>query len=249
MARILLVDDEHNIRLMVSLALRHVGHEVETASDGVEAIEKFADGRSWDLVLLDQRMPGPQGLDVLQAMRRTDPNCRVIIITAYGTVDLAREAMTLGARDLLRKPFTTDMLRGVVSAALSESSGAPAPVIAVNGYRVRPAHSIEETTSGVRMTFSVSTPSQTIETCAVEVRHDVADQAQAHAVRHAQRAFRRPADLWRIIGEELLANYLWQNADLPVNRLLCADELTSAMRRRLDAVAPERVSAQEAHHA
>ena len=64
MARILIVDDENNIRMMVRLALQHVGHTVETAADGAEGLQKFGNGSNFDLVLLDQRMPGLEGLDV-----------------------------------------------------------------------------------------------------------------------------------------------------------------------------------------
>lgn len=235
MARILLVDDEHNIRLMVSLALRHVGHEVETASDGVEAIEKFADGRSWDLVLLDQRMPGPQGLEVLRTMRQTDPNCRVIIITAYGTVELAREAVELGARDLLRKPFTTEMLRGVVDAIMSEDPRLYPSAMAVNGFRLIPVGVRGEAGGQVRVEFTVRTPSGAMETCLAEIPAALVEQVRDYVAAGQGEIIAGVSPVvWQALGEDLLANYLWQNADLPSNGLLVADELTGRMRRRLD---------------
>lgn len=118
-ARILIVDDEEHIRETMQMALEAAAYEVETAADGTEALEKFGNGSQWDLVLLDQRMPGMEGLEVLRQMRERDPAARVAMVTAYGTIDLAVEAMKSGAVDFLRKPFTPDVLRGVVKAVLS----------------------------------------------------------------------------------------------------------------------------------
>src|SRR5688572_8246742 len=122
MARILVVDDEHNVRLMIRLALQHVGHTVALAADGPEGLDKFGDGTAWDLTLLDHRMPGIEGLEVLREMRRRDVNAKVIMITAFGTIDLAIEAMKAGAMDFLRKPFKADTLRGTVQAVLEDTS-------------------------------------------------------------------------------------------------------------------------------
>src|ERR1051326_4933568 len=66
MARVLIIDDETNIRVMIKLALRGAGHSVGMASDGREGLETFQDGVRWDLVLLDQRMPGMEGIEVLR---------------------------------------------------------------------------------------------------------------------------------------------------------------------------------------
>ena len=113
MAKILIVDDESNIRMMLRLALEHVGHTVGLAADGAEGLEKFGGGADWDLVLLDHRMPGIEGIDVLREIRARKPDARVVMITAFGTVDLASEALRLGATDFLRKPFTVELLRRV----------------------------------------------------------------------------------------------------------------------------------------
>src|SRR2546423_33647 len=138
MARILLVDDESNIRMMIRLALQHVGHSVETAADGPEGLDKFGDGAGFDLTLLDHRMPGMEGLEVLREMRRRDPLAKIIMITAFGTIDLAVDAMKAGATDFLRKPFTADTLRRAVDAALqdaetAEEAAPPYAVTTVNG--------------------------------------------------------------------------------------------------------------------
>ena len=121
MARILLIDDEANIRMMVKMALEQKKHSVETAADGPDGLIKFGTGTGWDLVLLDHRMPGMDGIDVLHELRRRDPKCRVVMITAFGTFQLARTAIEAGATDFLRKPFTIETLRDFVAAALDRA--------------------------------------------------------------------------------------------------------------------------------
>src|SRR5580704_8703285 len=123
MARVLVVDDEHNIRTMIRLTLEHSGHTVVTAADGQEGLDKFGDGTGIDVVLLDQRMPDLEGITVLKQMLFHNPSARIVMITAFGTVDLAVEAMKSGATDFMRKPFTAETLRGAVVAAL-RSGGA-----------------------------------------------------------------------------------------------------------------------------
>src|ERR1044071_1648118 len=123
MARILVIDDESNIRMMIRLALEREG--------------------PWDLILLDQRMPDKTGLEILRELREKEKDVRIIMITAFGTIDLAVDAMKAGATDFLRKPFTVDILRGAVKAALSDHSATGPEDEAVtyaetllNGFRI-----------------------------------------------------------------------------------------------------------------
>src|SRR6266700_3156261 len=97
MAKIIVIDDESNIRMMIRFSLQHVGHEVDLAIDGEDGLRMYRDGQKYDLVLLDQRMEGMVGLEVLKEIRLRNPFARVIMITAYGTVDLAVDAMKAGA--------------------------------------------------------------------------------------------------------------------------------------------------------
>ena len=88
--------------------------------------------RRFDAVLLDQKMPGLDGIETLRQIRGRAPAARVIMITAFGTIELAVEAMKLGATDFLRKPLTPEALRGALAAALSKAPPAapaarPAP--------------------------------------------------------------------------------------------------------------------------
>jgi DNA-binding NtrC family response regulator len=117
---ILIVDDEKNIRLALSMALETLGLPLETAASGEEALAKLDQG-GYGLMLLDLRMPGMDGMEVLRRVSRQRPEVKVIIITAYGSIDLAVEAMKLGAVDFLQKPFDATQVRGVVRRLLEKS--------------------------------------------------------------------------------------------------------------------------------
>lgn len=123
MSRILIIDDEENIRLTVKTCLLGAGYEVQTAINGEDGLEQFATNPA-DLVLLDMKMPGKTGLDVLRELRQQS-NVSVIMITAFGNVEDAVSAMKLGAVDYLRKPFTPDQIRGIVAEVLERQSLRP----------------------------------------------------------------------------------------------------------------------------
>jgi DNA-binding NtrC family response regulator len=116
---ILIVDDEKNIRLALSMALEQLDIPVETAASGEEALERVAQGR-YGLMLLDLRMPGLDGMEVLRQVSQQQPEIKVIIITAYGSIDLAVEAMKLGAVDFLQKPFDVGQVRDMVRRILEK---------------------------------------------------------------------------------------------------------------------------------
>jgi DNA-binding NtrC family response regulator len=115
--RLLIVDDEKNIRLTVRYTLEPLGFEVDAAVNGEEALEKL-EAQPYDLVLLDLRMPGMEGLQVLRQIARRQPHTPVAIVTAHGTVENAVEAMKLGAIDFIRKPFSPNELRELVTTIL-----------------------------------------------------------------------------------------------------------------------------------
>ena len=107
MRRILIVDDEENIRLVLRTLLRRHGYEVETAASGEEAlplVESFGP----DVVLADVRMPKMGGLDLLATLRAKGHDATVIVMSAYGNLDQAIEAMKAGAYDYIQKPFKND---------------------------------------------------------------------------------------------------------------------------------------------
>lgn len=115
----LVVDDEKNIRLALSMALEQLDIPVDTAASGEEALEKLATG-GYGIMLLDLRMPGLDGMEVLRRVAQERPELKVIIITVYGSVDLAVEAMKLGAVDFLEKPFEVTQVREVLRRILEK---------------------------------------------------------------------------------------------------------------------------------
>jgi len=107
--RILVVDDEENLRRTLSVGLHQAGYEVETAASGTDAIARLPHA-IYDIVITDVRMPGPDGLAVLEEVKRVHPATLVIMMSAYGSTDLAIEAVKRGAADYIAKPFRSDEL-------------------------------------------------------------------------------------------------------------------------------------------
>jgi two-component system nitrogen regulation response regulator GlnG len=115
--RILVVDDEENVRWALRKALERAGYRVDLATDGSTGL-RAAEDPGVNLVLLDVRLPGRDGLDVLREIRKRRPDLPVIMMTAYGTLQVAVEAMKLGAYDYIGKPFDMDEVVLVVEKAL-----------------------------------------------------------------------------------------------------------------------------------
>lgn len=110
MNTILLVEDKESLARMLEEALGAEGLQVEWAADGTQAMRKLASGQRYAAVVTDLRMPGHDGIEVLKRSRAEDPDCPVIVMTAYGTVGDAVEAMRIGAFDFIEKPIDVDHL-------------------------------------------------------------------------------------------------------------------------------------------
>ncbi|WP_202707611.1 response regulator [Sporosalibacterium faouarense] len=119
--KILVVDDEKNIRMTLSQCLKGENYDVELAVNGEEGLNKL-EGNDFDLVLLDIKMPGLTGMEVLKKLRDKGNNINVIMMTAYGTIEKAVEAMKLGAIDFLSKPFTPEEIRKLVNDVLGREA-------------------------------------------------------------------------------------------------------------------------------
>ncbi len=106
-SRILLIDDEESFRHMLSVILKKRGYDVETANNGIDGLKKVDTG-SYDTVLCDIRMPEMDGLEFLKGAQKAGCEATIIMMSAYGTLDTAIEAMKLGAYDYISKPFKPD---------------------------------------------------------------------------------------------------------------------------------------------
>lgn len=116
-ARILVVDDEEVVRYSYARTLSGQHCEVQAAENGQEALQLLGH-RNFDLVLLDLRMPGLDGLTVLKAIKHQWPDSEVIVITGFPSVESAKQAVPLGAYDYLAKPAGPEDLINAASKAL-----------------------------------------------------------------------------------------------------------------------------------
>jgi two-component system, NtrC family, response regulator HydG len=115
--KILVVDDQRNMRTTLAMMLRGSGYGVDEAGDGAQGMEKGATG-AHDVVITDLRMGDYDGIEVLRAVKEAQPMTEVIVMTAYGTIESAVEAMRLGAFDYIQKPFSEQELLVKVSKAI-----------------------------------------------------------------------------------------------------------------------------------
>jgi len=119
MEKILVVDDQRNMRTTLAIMLRGAGYDVDEAADGKQGAE-LGVGGAYDLVITDLRMGKLSGIDVLRAVKKNFALTEVIVMTAYGTIETAVEAMRLGAHDYIQKPFTEQELLMKVDRALAK---------------------------------------------------------------------------------------------------------------------------------
>src|SRR5467141_3772024 len=114
---ILVVDDEKSQREILDMILSSEGYDVTTAASGEAAI-KFAKDRSFDLALTDLKMTGMDGIELLQHLLGLDSSIIVILLTAHGSIESAKEALRRGAFDYLQKPYDRDTLLDTIKRAL-----------------------------------------------------------------------------------------------------------------------------------
>ncbi len=126
---VLVVDDEPGMRLALKANFQREGWSVETASGAVEALRKF-DGGHFPLVVTDVRMPDGDGLHLMRSVRQSSPSTSVIVLTAFGTVPEAVQAMQDGACDYLTKPISFEQLQSAVSRVMNQSNRVTDPEVA-----------------------------------------------------------------------------------------------------------------------
>jgi DNA-binding response OmpR family regulator len=229
-SRLLIVDDEPHIRSVMRITLEDAGYEVSEAGSGEEALELIGAAATCDLMLLDERMPGIDGLETLRRLRALDADVVVIMVTAYASTELAVDAMKLGATDFVRKPMSPDTLRAAVDAALRKARGQwpalpPAPASAVevgvlNGFRV--VH-LADGSAPMEHHFEVARREPPVSRRVV-VRF--ADAVVAAASEEAERPLDGDTAFWREQGALALARYVWTHAEPPPDGQLTVSELT-----------------------
>ena len=122
-SRVLIVDDEDVVRLSYAAALAGADCEARTARDGAAALRAM-EHDPYDVVFLDLRMPGMDGMSVLQTMKRRWPESEVVIVTGYPSVETAKQAVRLGAFDYLEKPVGPDEIVGAAQGAITRKQWA-----------------------------------------------------------------------------------------------------------------------------
>jgi CheY-like chemotaxis protein len=233
--KVLIVDDEPHIREMMRLTLEAAGYEVGEAADGEDGLGRFGDGGGYDVVLLDQKLPGIDGLETMRRLLARTPDARIVMVTAFASVELAVDAMRLGATNFLRKPMTPEALRGAVAGALTErpvrrerrpsSTGLEGPdveAVTLNGFRFVAAPAPTDAANGEH-TFRVRHfAAGTDSTVTVSID----SEAIARVERLTGRLLHPSGAFWREQAEQVLAEFLWSQGRVPENGRLTVQEVT-----------------------
>lgn len=119
-AKMLVVDDQMGVRRLLFEAFQEEGYTVELAASGKEAVEKVQTEIP-DIILMDMKMPGMNGLEALHEIKKIYDSVLVIMMTAYGELEIVAEAMKLGIKEYVTKPFDINELRGLVKKVLLEN--------------------------------------------------------------------------------------------------------------------------------
>src|SRR6478672_3308799 len=119
MSKILIVDDEQSYRQLLTLVFQEEGHSVRTGMNGRQALELIAEEPA-EIIISDVKMPDMDGIQLLRSLRETQPQIGVVLMTAFASVDTAREAFKLGADDFIQKPFDVEELKLIVRKTLEK---------------------------------------------------------------------------------------------------------------------------------
>jgi DNA-binding response OmpR family regulator len=227
--RILIIDDEEHIRRMMRLTLEAAGYQVEEASNGAEGLSLYGDGSGCDVVVLDQRMPGMDGLETLRELKKQNEAARVVMATAYASIELAVDALKLGATDFVRKPMTPEVLRNAVAAALEKSQSMAGresqpliQTVTMNGFTILDDEETPALDHSQRR-FIVTTPAGQ--------KHDVVVELDGEAMAYVERMTGRrlapESSFWTSQARRLLSDFLWNERKVPSMRRLVLRSLDS----------------------
>jgi CheY-like chemotaxis protein len=224
--KILIIDDEEHIRRMMRLALESAGYEVGEARNGFEGVRRYGDG--WDCVVLDQRMAGMDGLEALREIRKMDRNAIVVMATAYASIELAVDAMKIGASDFVRKPLTPDTLRNAIAAAIAKrhatgenrllatsTKRSLIETVTMNGFTILDSDK-DEWQPPEQRRFLVLDPTG--------LSHEVVVKIEEEVLRYVERMTRKAlppeSSFWTSQARRLLSDYLWEKGEVPAMKFL-----------------------------
>jgi CheY-like chemotaxis protein len=238
--RILIIDDEEHIRRMMRLTLEATGYKVEEACNGNEGLTLYGDGSNWSAVVLDQRMPGMDGLETLSELKKQNADARVVMATAYASIELAVDAMKVGATDFVRKPMTPEILRNAVAAVLAKSQTVARETqpliqtITMNGFTIFDDEDSPALDHSHRR-FIVTTPAGQKHEVLVEI--DL--EAISYVERMTGRQLKPESAFWTSQARRLLSDFLWSERKVPpmrrlVLRSLDPDRLPIAARWKVE---------------
>jgi len=230
--RLLIIDDEPHIRQMMRFTLETSGYQVDEAGDGEAGLARLGADGEYDAIILDQKMPGLDGLQTLRRIRERTPDACVLMVTAYASIELAVNAMKFGASDFLRKPMTPEMLRGAVAAAIAlhpaqQRGAAPRPhgpagifIQTLNGFQIVPVSSAVPP-SAADHAFKVRHIADGLESTVVVT---IDPGAVDRVARLTQRRLEPRGAFWRVQAERLVSAYVWTEGKPPPDgRLTVAD--------------------------
>jgi len=236
--RLLIIDDEPHIRHMMRLTLEGAGYQIDEAADGQAGLDRFRAGAEYDAVVLDQKMPGLDGLETLQRIKQHTPDACVLMVTAFASIELAVDAMRLGATDFLRKPMTPEMLRSAVAAAIASdrsarpvrrggavhtSGGPQIETLTLNGFQILPA--LEAAPSSSEHAFRVRHIADGVE---FPVTVAIDPEAVERVARLTHRRLEPGGAFWRGQAERLLSAYVWSEGKGPADGRLTVRDVSRA---------------------
>lgn len=226
--RVLIIDDEENIRQMIRLTLEAASYEVGEAENGMEAFFILGSDPDWNVILLDQRLPVIEGTEVLPRLRVLAPSARVLMMTAYASVELAVEAMKLGATDFLRKPMTPEVVRNAVAAALkketerdetkrAEDKRTRKSTITLNGFTVLRGSDLGRALPHPpnERWFVVIKPDGREQEVVVEISERAFQEAE-----QVRDSYTIDEDFWTTQAELFLSDFIWNDGKVPRSKLI-----------------------------
>lgn len=191
MSNILIVDDEQSYRQLLSLVFEGDGHIIQTATNGREALEQMK-AEPADVIISDVRMPDMDGIELLSRIRESFPDVGVVLMTAFASVETAREAFKLGADDFVQKPFDVEELKLIVKKTIEKQAlidenrafkraqrerGSVKNIIGNSG-KMQAIYQMIETVAGVQSTILITGESGTGKELVARAIHDLSPRAE-----------------------------------------------------------------------